>query len=157
MKQGLKHLIQCHCILPQYKKTKDPIFHQFVVFSILDESDTLISKFVNCNNCGATHKVYDICQSEIIVGKEESKLAMRVEDYKLMIPSSLYDLLIQYGRELADFEFAQFILEEEKWDSTIILSKEESDNSVQGKLIRFISKDKFRLESYSHQEIFEVK
>jgi hypothetical protein len=158
MKQGIKHLIQCHCILPQYKKSKDPIFHQFIVFSILDESDTLITKFSNCDNCGATHKIFDVCQSEIMTGKEDSKSVMKISDFKLMLPSSVYDILIQYEKQLADFEYAHFILEEELWNSTIILSKEELDeNLVQGKLLKFISKDKFRMESYSYQEFFEIK
>lgn len=145
-------------MLPQYKNSAEPVFHQFVVFSVLGDDDTLTAKYVNCNNCGATHKVVDLCQSEIVIGKEESNSAMKITDFKIMLPSSVYDLLVQYSRELADFEHANFILDEEQWDSTIVLSREDMNGDlVQGKLLRFVSKDKFRMESYSYQEFFESK
>ena len=63
--QGFKHLVQCHCILPQYRKMKDPVFHKFVVFSTIDKKDNVEPKNVQCNNCGVIHKVFDICKSEI--------------------------------------------------------------------------------------------
>lgn len=151
---GIKHLVQCHCILPQFKKLKEPIFHKFMVFSVLDDSDNIIVKFSNCNNCGATHKIYDICQSEIVIGKEEVNSAMKIEDFKISLPSSIYETLIQYKKELADFEHAQFIIDHEKWGSSIVLTREEIENSMQGKILNFISKEKLRIESYSHNYSF---
>ena len=84
---GLKHLIQCHCILPQYKNRKEPVFHKFPVFSIIDNSDTVIVKYAECNNCGAAHKVYDICKSEILTGRDEVRSQLTREDFKF----SLFD------------------------------------------------------------------
>ena len=49
--------------------------HKFVVFSVIDDSDTFIKKIVNCNNCGVTHRIIGPCQSEIIQGKEMSRAA----------------------------------------------------------------------------------
>ena len=71
--KGTKHLIQCHCLLPQYRNKPDPVFHKFPVFSVIDESDTVILKYAECNNCGAAHKVYDICKSEILTGRDEAR------------------------------------------------------------------------------------
>jgi len=148
---GIKHLIQCHCILPQYKNAKDPVFHKFTVFSVIDDSDTVITKYSNCNNCGAVHKVYDICKSEIVSGKEDSKTSLKREDFKFSLPQSLYELLNQYEKELCDFEYSQFVVDNKKWDSTLTLTREELEEHVQGKLLRFIEEDKFRIESYTHK------
>ena len=149
--KGIKHLVQCHCILPQFKNSKEPVFHKFVVFSIIDESDTVITKYASCNNCGATHKVYDVCKSEIMTGKEDIRSILSIEDFKFSLPDSLFDLLGQYQREICDYEFSQFILDNELWDSTIILSREELEDHTQGKSVRFIEKDKFRIESYTQK------
>jgi hypothetical protein len=155
--QGIKHLIQCHCILPQFKKLKDPKFHQFPVFSVIDDADCIEPKLVSCNNCGVLHRVLDVCRSEIVTNREDSSTAMKVEDFKHSLPSSLYDLLVQYEREVVDFEHAQFIIDNEQWDSTLILSREESSGIKQGKMIRFLSADRFRVESYSTQNFVESK
>ena len=122
-----------------------------MVFSIIDESDTVITKYASCNNCGATHKVYDVCKSEIMTGKEDIRSILSIEDFKFSLPDSLFDLLGQYQREICDYEFSQFILDNELWDSTIILSREELEDHTQGKSVRFIEKDKFRIESYTQK------
>jgi len=148
--KGIKHLVQCHCILPQYRGSSNPTFHQFLVFSILDlDSDTVVSRFSECNNCGAAHKVIDICKSEIVVGKDEVKSQLSIDDIKHSLPSSLYELVLSYQKELPDFEHAQFILENEEWNDYIILSREEIDDFIQGKLVKFISNEKFKVESYT--------
>ena len=148
----MKHLIQCHCILPQFKNRKEPYFHKFAVFSIIDDGDTVIPKYVNCNNCGIMHKVYDICKSEIVTGKEDTRQEMKTNDFKLSLPSGVYDVLSEYGKEVPDFEHAQFIIDYEKWGTSIILSREQMEDSVQGKMLKFISAEKFRIESFIHQE-----
>jgi hypothetical protein len=150
--EGMKHLVQCHCILPQFKNRKEPYFHKFAVFSIIDDGDTVIPKYVNCNNCGILHKVYDICKSEIVTGKEDAKQEMKIKDFKLSLPSGVYEVLMEYNKEASDFEHAQFIIDYEKWGASIILSREQADNSIQGKLLKFITADKFRIESFVHQE-----
>ena len=148
--QGIKHLIQCHCILPQYRNSQNPVFHQFTVFSIVDtESDTVAPKFSSCNNCGAVHKVIDIQKSEIITGHDEVSTAMSIEDFVLSLPRDLFDLLQVYNREVADFEHAQFIIENKIWGQHIILSREELDDHTQGKMVKFLEKNKFKVESYA--------
>lgn len=151
--KGIKHLIQCHCILPQYKKRKDPVFHKFPVFSVIDESDTVILKYAECNNCGAAHKVYDICKSEIMTGRDEVRTKLSVDDFKFSLPSELFELLCQYEKELPDFELAQFIIDHKDWNRQIVLSREEMDDHTQGKIIRFLEEGKFRIESYTHKDI----
>ena len=148
--KGFKHLIQCHCILPQYRNSADPVFHQFVVFSIIDlKSDTVIPKFSECNNCGAAHKIVDLCKSEIIVGKDEVSSQLSITDLKYVLPESLYELLGAYEKDLPDYEHAQFILENQMWGDHILLTREEIDDHIQGKLVKFLERDKFRVESYT--------
>jgi len=148
--QGIKHLVQCHCILPQYRYSQDPTFHQFVVFSIIDtESDTVIPKFSACNNCGAVHKVFDIQKSEIITGRDEVATAMSIDDFALSLPGDLFELLQSYNREIADFEHAQFLLENKLWGQHIVLSREELDDFAQGKMVKFLEENRFKVESYT--------
>ena len=152
--EGVKHLIQCHCVLPQYRNSADPVFHQFVVFSVIDvESDTVIPKFAACNNCGAAHKVIDIQKSEIITGRDEVSTAMSKEDFTFSLPSDLYNLLQTYEREIADFEHAQFILENKLWGHHIVLSREELDDYTQGKMVKFLEEHRFKVESYTIRNV----
>ena len=101
---GQQHLIQCHCVLPQYRGRKDPVYHKFTVFSIIDESDTVVPKFVQCNNCGVIHKVYDICKSEIITGKDEMRNTAKIDDFKFGIPNDLINLLTTYNCDVNIWE-----------------------------------------------------
>ena len=48
---GTKHLIQCHCVLPQFRKMDNPIFHKFVVYSRFSEESIVEERLVKCNNC----------------------------------------------------------------------------------------------------------
>lgn len=151
--KGIKHLIQCHCILPQYRNKKNPTFHQFVVFSTLDtETDAVEPTFAECNNCGIVHKIIDICKSEIVTGREDLRSQLSITDFNHSLPSSLFELLQSYDRTLPDYQHAQFILEHDTWGDHIILTKEEVDDYVQGKLVKFISQDKFRVESYTSKK-----
>ena len=90
--QGVKHLIQCHCVLPQFKNSTNPVFHKFVVFSLVDDSDTVQPKFAQCNNCGVVHKVVDLCKSEL-TSKEESKSIPTIQDIELSVGPDLAALL----------------------------------------------------------------
>ena len=155
--QGFKHLVQCHCILPQFKNAKDPVFHKFTVFSVIDDSDTVVMKYANCNNCGAVHKVYDICKSEIVTGEEEIRSVNQKSDFKISLPSQLFELLDQYNREISDYEYSQFIIDNKAWGTSLVLSREEVDDHIQGKLLKFLEEDKFRIESYLHREVVDEK
>ena len=67
MESYVKHLIECHCTLPQYRNRPDIVYHKFPVFSLL-ESDSVVEKLARCNNCDAVHRVFDVCKSEIFIG-----------------------------------------------------------------------------------------
>jgi len=152
---GYKHLVECHCVLPQFRHKEKVVYHKFTVFSVVDESDTVTPSLAQCNNCGTVHQVFDVCKSEIIAGKDESRAVEKKEDVCLSLPSSLVELFASYRLELADLQHARFILENEKWDSIIVLTSERTGTVREGKLVRFVSHEKFRVEPFSSSEVFE--
>jgi len=96
--------------------------------------------------------VFDICKSEILSGKDESRAVEKKEDVMLSLPSSLSELFASYGLDLPDYQMARFILENKKWNDTIVLTSESASGNCEGKILRFISADKFRVEPFSRQE-----
>jgi len=146
--KALKHLVECQCILPQYKKIPNPPYHKFVVFSIIDSSDAVLEKFAQCNNCGIVHKIYDICKSEIAIGHESLNSLPTKEDFLLMIPSSVSDILNAYNCELYLWENVAFILNENLINEKIIISKDEIDGKVQGKFLIYKGGNKFAIEPF---------
>jgi len=153
---AVKHTVECHCVLPQYRDRKDPVYHKFVVFSELDaKADTVLPSYSQCNNCGTVHKVYDICKSEIIAGKDESATVEKLSDVAMSLPTNLVELFESYSLEVPDYMMARYILDNKVWDATIVLSKEQEDDKTNGKILRFLENGRFRVESFSRQEYFE--
>ncbi len=146
--QGVKHLIQCHCILPQFKNSADPVFHKFVDFSIIDESDTVQPKFAQCNNCGVIHKVVDICRSEL-TSKEDAKALPNIEDIKFSLSPDLVRVLETYQSDIATWEQAEWIYLTKSWSQWITLARDEGeDGDVHGKRLIFLDDGKFRIEAF---------
>ncbi len=153
---GQQHLIQCHCVLPQFRGRKNPVFHKFVVFSVIDDSDTVVPKFVQCNNCAVVHKVYDICKSEIVPGKDEIRNTTKIEDFKFSIPNDLINLLTNYSCEIYIWENVHFILTNELWGSNVVLTRETINDEVSGKILTFKSARQFSVDSYVLNENMEI-
>ncbi len=154
--QGIKHIVECHCVLPQNRNKPVTIYHSFIVFSEIDESDTTVPKFAQCNNCGVVHKVIDICKSEIAVGKEDLRSVNTIDDLKIGLPEDTCNLLESYSCDLATWEHVDFIYRNEKWDEQIILARDAIDDEIQGKRVTFREKDGkvlLRLESFISRDI----
>ena len=153
--RGIKHLVQCHCILPQFRKMKDPIFHKFVVFSVIDDDDKVISKFCHCNNCGVVHNVVDLCQSEIVVGRESSLSLMTREDIRSCIPQNIAKVLDTYEVDLPVWEEVQFYYETGIDSSPIVLTTEEFKGTINGKALYMLGGSKIKIESFSRMEVVD--
>lgn len=151
--RGQRHLIKCRCVLPQYKGVTNPPVHQFVVFSIITDTDSVKQKFAQCNNCGIVHKVTDICVSEILAGKEAMASVVKIEDVKLSLPPNLSDILERNNVDVATWEQAQFIIENKEWGNFVILAQEEESGTRQGKYVRIMSETFFKVESFSREEV----
>ena len=152
MKEGIRHLIQCHCVLPQYRKRKEPIFHKFLVFSILN-SGICEAKLAQCNNCAQLHNVVDLCRSEFLSGKDETSAIPTEVDIGLSISAKLKEVLETNKCDISLWEQAEFYEENEMWGSKIILSKERVGDSIQIKSLLFVSDGKFKIKSESFQEM----
>ena len=149
--EGLKHLIECHCILPQFRNRKEPVFHKFVAFSIIDEEDQIQPKFCQCNNCGVIHKIVDICRSEIIAGMEDSVSIISKSDIKHSLSKNLISILETYKCDIATWENVQFLVENEMWGSEITIEREEIGENIQIKSLKLLSDSRVKIETLVSQ------
>lgn len=148
MEQGVKHLVTCRCVLPQFEESPDPPLHQFVVFSVLVD-DQVIPKYVQCNACDIIHKVTDICKSEIVAGREHMGSIMSIDDIKMGLPEQLVAILEKSDVDKATWEQAQWIVDNERWGEHIVLSSETIEGLKQVKYVRILGKGLFQMNSHS--------
>lgn len=152
MPTGQKHLITCRCVLPQFKQMSPPPPHQFVVFTVIEDSGDVRVKFCQCNNCGIVHKVIDVCRSEIVNAKEALNSVLTIDDIKVGMPANLVNLLEQNSVDLPTWEAAQFILENKHWGAFITLNSDEEDGVKQGKYVRILGESLFKVETFTRNE-----
>lgn len=150
-----KHLIKCSCILSTYKNKKDPVFHRIVAFSEIDEEGEVIPSFTLCTNCGALHKVKEICKSEIIYTKDNVTSLPKLEEIKLSIPQKILDICSSYDVDLSTWQELKFIIENELWGSRVILTREDVDSSLTGKALLIFGPDTLKIESYTTNTALE--
>lgn len=156
MSTGQKHLVKCRCILQQYKNVVNPPFHMFVVFSIINDDDVVQVKFVQCNNCGVVHKVYDINKSKIMVGKEHLSSVRTIDEIKPSISEKLCAILETNDVDVATWEAVEFIIENEKWGEFVALTQDTDGDLKQGKLLVILGKhDLFKVESFVESDFVE--
>ena len=77
---------------------------------------------------------------------------MDIEDFRLSLPSQLFDVLKSYDLEIHDFEYSQFIIDNKEWGTSLVLSKEEVGEKIEGKILKFLGPEKFRIESFARSE-----
>ena len=147
--EGIKHLIECHCVLPQYRRRDDPVFHKFIVFSIIDDSDTVVPKYAQCNNCEVVHKITDLCRSEVLGGRDELRSVITIDDLKIMIPEDITRVLESYDCDLPTWENIQFILQNKKWGSSVIVSREDLEDERHGKMLTLVGPNKSKIEPFT--------
>ena len=152
MPKGIKHNIRCLCVLPQFRTKPNPPSHEFVVFSVVDDSDTVEPKLAQCNNCGVIHNVIDICKSEISTSREEL-IILSKSDIKIMMPKPVAELLENYNCDIPTWEHALFILNEEKWGSFVVLERNKTDEGFDGKVLRFKDINRYIIEPYIDRRI----
>lgn len=148
---GQKHAIKCRCILPQFKKRKDPIFHEFVVFSTCDDDENFNETFVQCNNCGIVHKVYDFCKSEIIDSKESLRSVQTIDDISISLDQDIVQLLESSNADLATYQELSFTIENQIYDKKILLEKENVDDYVVGKFVTLLKNGRLKVEPFHYQ------
>lgn len=155
MPTGIKHVVKCRCVMTQFKRATNPPIHQFTVFSIIDDDDNVQQKFAQCNNCGVIHKIVDVCKSEIIQQKEHMNSLMSISDLQTSMPTRLSEILETNKCDIATWEFAQFILENKQWDRFVVLSSDIEDNLRQGKILRILGENLFKIDSFTREEVIK--
>lgn len=155
MPTGLKHLVTCRCVLTQFKRLPRPPQHQFVVFSVVEDTGDVRPRFSQCNNCGIVHKVIDVCRSEVVSGREAMASLPTIDDVKLGMPPRLAEILESSSVDLASWEAAQFALENEQWGSFIVLTTDEEDGTRQGKYLRVLGANMFKIETFMREEVIK--
>ncbi len=143
---GTKHLIQCHCMLPQYRRKEIPVFHQFVVYSKIDEDDKIKERLSKCNNCGAIHRILDLCKSEIAINLEETDTVITKDDVIESLPEKVAKILSDNHADLATYENVEDVIFDERWGEKIVISRQKINGEKQNlKIIEFKSEEKFRV------------
>jgi hypothetical protein len=151
-KKGIKHLIQCHCVLPQYRNREDPVFHKFIVFSIQNEEGEIIPKIAQCNNCSVTHRVIDLCRSEIVHGSEDITSTITIDEMRGQIGERLSLILEKNGCDLPTWENVNFIMDNEIWGERVAISKNRMAGSTQIKTVTILGKENFKIETHLRQD-----
>ena len=139
------HSIECQCVLPIYSKVEKPVYHQFVVFSKI-ENESLEEKYVECNNCGVIHQVTSCNKSNIISDTTNYKsLVVNKEDLSYSLPSKYLDFLTKKEvEEIYIWEKINFLLENNIND-TVLYKRSIVDNFVICEFINVIDNDNFKL------------
>jgi hypothetical protein len=152
MPEFIKHLVECNCILKQFELIEPPVFHKFVVFSIINDDGSLKSHFSKCNNCGAVHRVMEVGSSRLL--KRETVPALpTIDEIKTQLPEKLVDLVSVYNLELPSWQEIKFIYENEKWERPVILTREEEDGEKYGKYLLLVSKTLWSINTFSTEDI----
>lgn len=152
-KTGVRFLVECNCVLPQYRSRKDPIWHKFPVFVVIDEDNEVEEKIVSCNNCGVVHKILEVGLSKVMK-KENPRFVRTKQDIKMSLPTRLGEILEQYDPDISVWENVEFIVENERWGSIVPLFEEELDESKIGKCIKIINSLHYKIEDFKRQEYF---
>lgn len=152
---GIRHLIECHCVLPQYRNRNPPVFHKFVVFSIVSD-DQVQKKLAQCNNCGILHRIVDICKSEIVHGLEEGSSLRTIEDLKVSLPQRLSDFLVTQKLDISAWELVEFLIDN-KFERDVVLSKTESGDITQLKILQINADGSFKVRNETRQDEMETR
>jgi len=145
--ETIKHLIECHCILPIFKNRTPVIYHKFAVFSKIDKNDKVIPKYVNCNNCGVVHFVTEICKSDIKIGKEDIGSIRTKEDIKLSLPEKIINVLDGSNCTVDLYEETEFILENQTFPRELILKREIINEEHHLKILEIKDNNNFKIKS----------
>ena len=151
MPSYLKHLIECNCILPQFLKHNPPVFHKFIVFSVLDDDGIFIPSFAQCNNCGAVHKVTEALTSKTI-SKDNISSLPKVQELKNGLSEKLIEIVEEYKPEIHTWQEIKFIVQNKLWGKTVILNKENIEGMITGKFLMIAGETLFKVDSFTLEE-----
>ena len=145
---GIKHLIECHCVLSIYKsKDKKRVYHKFPVYSKIDSNDAVIPKLAKCNNCDTLHYIHDVCKSEIRGGKDQTTITSDISELSLMLPERLANTLIKLETDMSNWDHIIDIFEEERWGESVVLRRDIIEEKQHVKSLEVISAERFKIKN----------
>ena len=147
MIKGIKHLVQCHCVLPQFRGRETPVFHKIEVFSEIDEEDNVTEKFIVCDNCGVVHKVFDLCKSEIQTQHETITSVRTIPEIKMSLDDNICQLLEKNNCHVSTWENIEFILDNEIFDLPVVINRENIKGKTNIKYVELKKNGKFKIKS----------
>lgn len=156
MKDYVKHLIQCKCILMQFRKMPDPPLHKFIVFSEIEPPGIIVNSLAQCPNCGVVHKVKEVGVSEVL-RKEDAPSVLTIDEIKSSLPEKLVAGFTGYELELHQWMEIKWIIDNEQWGRNVVLTRDSADGLVTGKYVQIISKDIWRFSNFSREEVIAEK
>ena len=115
----------------------------------------LLKNYHNAPNCGAVHKVVDVCQSEIYTGKEDLPSAVTIDDLRICLPNELCSILDSYSSVLCDWEYANFIIENQLWGEKIKISVDQTEEEIIAKFLVIKSPERFGISLEKSQQFVE--
>lgn len=137
--------------MSQFKRLQNPPLHQFIVFSIVSD-DVVVPRFSQCNNCGLIHKIVDLTKSEIVSGKEHMNSILTIDEIKQSLNERLVVILESNNCDLATWEAAQFIVENQRWGDYVVLSTDNDTDAKHGKICRILGDSLYKIDSFSRNE-----
>lgn len=155
MKDYVKHLIPCKCILLHFRQRPHPPFHKFVVFSEIGPDASVVPSFAQCNNCGVVHKVSEVGVSEIL-RKEDLPSILTIDEIKGNLSERLVAALTGYELDLHTWQEIKWIMDNEAWGRSVIVVKEKADGLISGKMLQILGTSLWRMTSFSGDDITEV-
>lgn len=156
MRDYIKHLVQCKCILLQFRRMQDPPFHRFIVFSEIEPPGLLVPSLVQCPNCGAVHKVKEVGVSDIL-RKEDAPTVITIDEIKSSLSQKVVDGLTGYELELHQWMEIKWIIDNAQWGRTVILTKDMADGLLTGKYIQIIGPELWKFANFSREELIADK
>lgn len=132
-------------MLKAVQKGDIPIYHKFPVYSKIDDYENVIPKYVKCNNCDTLHYVFEVCKSELKLGKDEVTFVNDVNDIKVNIPDKLLSVLEKNSVGLAIYEEVLDAIENNYFPLHIVLQREVVDDVVHVKSLTINGKDSFKI------------
>lgn len=153
---GVKHLIKCVCVLPQLSKVPNAPSHEFSVFSVYDDvTNDFETSFVQCSNCGVVHKVTDVCMSTILRGRDDLRAVITLNDVKNSVTEKFATVLEHHQAELATWQQVAWIVENQAWGTSVILTSEYIDGTKQGKALIIMGDSIFKIIPFTNETATE--
>jgi len=127
--------------------------HQFVVFSVIEDDDTIKPKYAKCNNCGVIHRVTEVNRSDILNNKESMSSIITVDDLKSSMPPRLVELLEGNDADLPTWEAVKYIYDNKHWGEFAVLTTESDSGVRTGKFVRMLGENMFDVGGFEREEV----